>query len=232
MNINSQRIVMTALKVFLCLLSFCCFNNSSSLSSENLEKNNSNDRYFESPNEYETFTSKQDGDAYEIFHRQKDEYDARIPKTVLELQQFREVNSIGFQNTAGQEGMATLVNLNPSINTWFLLFIQWKGRNSFETYHLENPLPTTQYLFLYPDYPEGLVVESGESGLFPCALWDNDENSKILKASLSGQAYEPLCEGKLYLRNRTHGHKTNIETATDFLRKHVWQERKNNNICT
>ena len=41
------------------------------------------------------------------------EYDAEVPKTILELQQFRQTQSIQIRSKAGREGFATLVNLNP-----------------------------------------------------------------------------------------------------------------------
>ena len=44
------------------------------------------------------------------------EYTADVPKTILELQQFRQSHSIRIRSTAGREGVATLINLNPSIN--------------------------------------------------------------------------------------------------------------------
>ena len=44
-----------------------------------------------------------------------------MPKTVVELQQFRETSSIPIKSDQGAVGMATLVNLNPTINAWYLL---------------------------------------------------------------------------------------------------------------
>ncbi|TFG89604.1 MAG: hypothetical protein E4H15_09040, partial [Syntrophobacterales bacterium] len=88
---------------------------------------------------------------------QVDEYHARTPKTVIELQQFRKSASIAIRKNTGQAGTATLINLNPRINTWYLLLIQRRDSDPVEAYHLENPAPETQKLLLDPDFTEGIV---------------------------------------------------------------------------
>ena len=45
--------------------------------------------------------------------KQWPEYDADVPKTIVELQQFRESNSTPIQTGSGSEATATLINLNP-----------------------------------------------------------------------------------------------------------------------
>ena len=57
---------------------------------------------------------------------QKKQYDAEVPKTILELQPFRDTSSIKIRSQAGREGRATLVNLNPAVNAWYLLKVTWK----------------------------------------------------------------------------------------------------------
>ena len=57
---------------------------------------------------------------------QRKQYEADIPKTILELQQFRQSNSAPIKSGSGREGVATLINLNPTIDTWYLLRIAWK----------------------------------------------------------------------------------------------------------
>src|SRR5579859_5177175 len=70
------------------------------------------------------------------------QYNAEVPKTILELQQFRRTSSISIRAGSGREGMATLVNLNPAINTWYLLSITWSNAGAPEpAWHLENPKP-------------------------------------------------------------------------------------------
>ena len=157
--------------------------------------------------------------------RQVDEYNARVPKTVIELQQFRESASIGIRKSTGQKGTATLINLNPQINTWFLLLIQWNDGQPAEAYHLENALPATQKLFLDPGYPEGIVLVS-QKDIQHCALWSVPTVSELAKAVGSGKTHAPLCDKRLFLRNKTIGHKTTLEQVTDLLRTHVWQGEK------
>ena len=51
------------------------------------------------------------------------EYQADAPKNIVELQPFRSTASMRFQMPAS-EGVATLVNLNPRVNAWFLLTLR------------------------------------------------------------------------------------------------------------
>src|SRR5262249_34542560 len=72
---------------------------------------------------------------------QKARYEADPPKSIIELQPFRTYES-------GQIGgvRAALINLNPTVNAWFLLTIDWaEGRR---IYHLENSDPIGQQLHL------------------------------------------------------------------------------------
>ncbi len=49
------------------------------------------------------------------------------PKTILELQPYRETSNLRVQGKQGQAGTVTLVNLNPRINAWYLLDLKWDG---------------------------------------------------------------------------------------------------------
>jgi len=71
------------------------------------------------------------------------------PKSIVDLQPFRQVTSNQIESNAGTQGTATLVNLNPADNSWYLLEVDWHdGSQSF--YHLENPQPRSEKLFLDP----------------------------------------------------------------------------------
>ena len=157
--------------------------------------------------------------------KQVDEYNVRTPKTVIELQQFRKTSSIAILKSTGQAGTATLINLNPRINTWYLLLIQWRESDPVEAYHLENPAPETRKLLLDPDYPEGIVIHSLKE-THRCNLWSVSSGFDLAGAAGSGKTYAPLCGERLLLRNKTEGHKTTLEKVTDLLRKHVWQGEK------
>ena len=156
---------------------------------------------------------------------QADQYNAPTPKTVIELQQFRTTTFLPIAGPSGQPGTATLINLNPRINTWFLLLIQWNGSGLLEHYHIQNPDPATQTLSLDPKYPHGILISTKE-GAHSCELWSNPPHSEMADAVGSGVPYAPICGGKLFVRNKTQGNKTTLERITDLLRSHVWQGEK------
>ena len=85
----------------------------------------------------------------EQFAEQRIQYDDDAPKTILELQQFRTTSRIKLQRANGTPGIATLTNLNPQTNTWYLLSLDWSGRYPRTTYHLENPDRTGEELREY-----------------------------------------------------------------------------------
>jgi len=155
-----------------------------------------------------------------------DEYNAQIPKTVFELQPFRQISGITMGANKDQVGTATLINLNPWINAWFLLRLDWNFSETPEYYHIENSLPVSQTLLLDPHYPQGLSIGSSNHTLQYCDLWSVSSENNLSKAADSGKTYAPLCDGRIYVRNKAKGHKTTMESVTDLLRKHVYQGEK------
>jgi len=147
-------------------------------------------------------------------------YQADAPKTILELQPFRQTSSIDFQMT-GDGGQATLVNLNPQINSWFLLTLGRPGAPGATSYHLENPSPTTQTLTLSEAYPHGIRISAAGRSM-DCELWPAGRTTQLQQARQSDLPYAPLCADRLYLRNRVAGAYTHLERVTNFLRDHVW----------
>ena len=97
--------------------------------------------------------------ASQILASQWEEYEADVPKTIIELQPFRRAESVEFQ-MSGDWGEATLINLNPRINAWFLLKLWWPGAPDSLSYHLENPLPEAQTLTLSGARPYGLRISA------------------------------------------------------------------------
>jgi hypothetical protein len=150
-----------------------------------------------------------------------EQYRAEVPKSIIELQQFRHSSS-GPLDHDGRRGTATLTNLNPTINAWLLLTIDWGQGPRF--YHLENADPHGQAVALQPDGGPGLMVTAGGAST-SCDLWAGDP-TPLDRAAQSGRAYAPLCDGRLYLRNRVKGNESELEWATDFLRDHVWGGEK------
>jgi hypothetical protein len=141
-------------------------------------------------------------------------------KTIIDLQPFREITSIRIKEAGGPEGRATLINLNPHINAWYLLQLNGRAGGSPEAYQLENADPLNQTLLLDQAQPEGLVITS-RKGESVCQLRGENFAESLKKARRSGAPYVPLCDGKMYLRNLTKGHRTGIEAATEFLRDKV-----------
>ena len=148
---------------------------------------------------------------------QRKQYDADVPKTVLELQQFRQSSSAPITSGSGREGVATLVNLNPTIDTWYLLRIAWKDGAAEPASHLEAAKPHEAHLILDERYPAGIVVQSGNDR-HPCELFGSSSGSggALEQARRSKLAYVPLCEGRVYLRNPVAGHTTTLESTVDF----------------
>ena len=144
------------------------------------------------------------------------QYQAAGPKTILELQQFRRTQKATVRGPGGPSYQATLDDLNPDANAWFLLTLE-NGGGERSSYHLQNPNPERQHLRLADD---GLVVSVGSQD-FSCGLLAGDP-TPLAQASASGLPYAPLCASRLYLRNRVAGRRTDLERVTDFLRDHVW----------
>jgi hypothetical protein len=148
------------------------------------------------------------------------QYRAETPKTILELQQFRRSRSIAAEGAGARPGSATLVELNPYINAWFLLTLDWGDPAAQATFHLENPDPHGRRLSLADGQPHGLLItDDGAASI--CDLWSGDP-SALDQARASSFPYAPLCDGRLYLRNPVAGHRTDLERVTEFLRDHVW----------
>ena len=164
------------------------------------------------------FADEQPGQAA-ILDRQAAEYRAETSKTIVQLQQFRDTETTAAEGSGGKHGTATLVNLNPRINGWFLLTLNW-GSGAPLTYHLENPKPRTQTIHLGPANSHGIEISTGGRAT-DCDLWFGADDA-VAAAQRSGLPYAPLCGGDLYLRNRVAGRYTMLELMSGFLRDHVW----------
>ncbi|MEP7304381.1 MAG: hypothetical protein ABJA98_02575 [Acidobacteriota bacterium] len=149
------------------------------------------------------------------------EYHADVSKSILELQQFRRTESIRIRSKAGREGGATLTNLNPESNAWYVIEVTWSDGTPKRAYHLENPNPHARRLLLDQQYGSGLVVAEG-SDRYSCDLFSAGVPDVLEQGRRSGRVFTPLCESRLYLRNPGKGGHTALETAADFLRDRVW----------
>ena len=145
-------------------------------------------------------------------------YEAREPKSVLDLQMFRERHRATPEGSEGPE--AWLVDLNPVVHEWFLVELTGTdGRTA--TYHLENHDPARVRVAAAPDYADGLLLEV-EGQLLACPLWSEDAPDRLAEAVRSEAAYVPLCDYHLSLRNAVEGRRSNLEATAEFLRDSVW----------
>lgn len=161
------------------------------------------------------------GDAAAIQAAQLAQYEADAPKTILELQPFRRSSSIGLVDSSGRRGTATLVELNPNINSWFLLRLDLEGVSEPQVYHLENADPRGVHVSLDEGNGGGLRINSA-AGDASCSLWSDHAVAQLEAARRQRLPYVPLCAGQLYLRNPVSGTYTHLEEVTNFLRDHVW----------
>lgn len=144
------------------------------------------------------------------------QYRAEVPKSILELQQFRASETATMKAPDGGTRTITLTNLNPSVNAWFVLTLTGASRS----YHLENPDRQGRNVRLAQTEPWGLVL-TDRSGTYSCDLWRGSP-SPLDEAVASHAAYAPVCDGRLYLRNPVVGHRTKLERVAEFLRDKVW----------
>ena len=150
------------------------------------------------------------------------EYLAEVPKTIVELQPFRKTRRVVFDQPVPDGPLAaTLINLNPQVNAWFLLELEHAGAAGSIIYHLENPAPSGQQLSIRGDRSGGLVISAGGPDI-ECDLWRGGSAGALERARQTGLPYAPLCEDRIYLRNPVPGTYTHLERVTNFLRDHVW----------
>jgi len=111
-----------------------------------------------------------------------------------------------------------LVSLHPGVNRWHLVErISAEGRG--QSWHLELGDAAAWTVSLAEGDDPALVI-AGASGASECRPWAG-EPSELTTAATSGLPYAPVCGGKLFLRNKVSGSRTNREAVSDFLRKNV-----------
>ena len=151
---------------------------------------------------------------------QRRQYDADVPKTIVELQPFRRTMTMDIAGAGGASGRASLINLNPAVGAWYVLQLRLPGDSAERSYHLQTGRAGDR-LALDSGFADGVVVTGGDREL-KCALWSGSSAATLVQAASAPAPYVPLCSGGVYLRNPTRGHKTLLESVTDFLRDNVW----------
>jgi hypothetical protein len=149
---------------------------------------------------------------------------AALPASIVDLQPLRQVSSNSIRSDSGLAGTATLVNLNPAINAWYLLNVLWQD-GSRSAYHLENPRPRSQSLSLDAKYPAGVELIEGKVRE-PCKLFGDPAGGPLVEAANSHLPYASLCEGRILLRNPVKGHLTRLEAEAEFVRTQLWGGEK------
>lgn len=147
---------------------------------------------------------------------QMEQFQTDAPGSIYALQPFRAA-----QNVVGADELQlTLTSLNPGVNAWFILEVEGQGYfANKQSYHLENADPDTWQLSLAGGDNAALLIE-GDSGTVTCAPWE-DRHSELDKAQDSPLPFAPICDGKLFLRNKVSGNRTNREAMADFLRNNI-----------
>lgn len=154
--------------------------------------------------------------AAELAH-QRLQYDEVRAKTIFELQPFRHEQS-ALDPASGLH--LTLISLNPATAAWYVLQTRSKPDGKPQSFHIENPNPAKQQLSFQTGDNPALVIRWGQTAQ-RCRPWQ-DDLAELNQARKTRLAYVAICDGKLFLRNKVAGNRTNLEATTDFLRDNVW----------
>jgi len=153
----------------------------------------------------------------ETLRLQRAQYDDVRAKSILELQPFRhEVNAVD----PGTGQFLRLTSLNPAAGAWYLLQTRADETGKWQSFHIENPDPSAQSVDMDAGTSPALIIDTGSEKL-RCQPWAS-ENAALSEAQGTGLPYAPICDGKLFLRNKVRGSRTNIEATSEFLRDNIW----------
>lgn len=141
-------------------------------------------------------------------------------QTIIDFQRFKTVEEQELLEGGKAVGKLSLTNLNPNINVWFLLAVKYADGKKEERLHLENPDPRNQAVSVAHG-KNGLAITAA-GGAANCDVWSADFQEDVKKARDSGNAFGPVCDGKLYVRVKVDGRKTSKEWVVEFLRENVW----------
>lgn len=130
-------------------------------------------------------------------------------QTVIELQKAATQTIMTFEDTGPENdgGIATLINLNPTVNTWYVLQVKWPGKGGEGSYHLENADPERAKLRLDQSQPTMLIVDEGTAEK-ACELFQGEGRQRLLNAAKGGSGLVPLCDDRVVLRVKIDNRKT------------------------
>jgi len=153
----------------------------------------------------------------ETIRAQMEQYESLTPGSIFAMQPFR-----ASQEVDGADEMhLKLTSMNPGVNAWFVLDITSPGffGSGTKAYHLENADPDTWQISLAGGADAALVIE-GDGETITCEPWNGDY-SELDEAADQPLPFAPICGGRIYLRNKVRGSRTNREAMADFLRNNV-----------
>ncbi len=143
-------------------------------------------------------------------------YSGDTVPSVIEFAPMRAVEEVA----TADGGALRLTSLAPMVNRWYLLeIVPPEGQGRVQSFHFENADAETWFLSLEGGADPALMIE-GNGGAETCRPWAG-EPSALARAAQSALPYAPICEQRIYLRNRVSGSRTNREAVSDFLRNNV-----------
>lgn len=152
----------------------------------------------------------------EVLAEQMAEFLTDAPGSIFAMNPFR-----AEQTVTGEDGLQVqLISTNPAINTWFVLRVEEADARRPSFYHLENTDPEVWQISLGGDGDDPFILIEGDDDAEECAPWSG-RSPELEEAGDTGLPYAPLCDGRLYLRNRVSGSRTNREAIAEFLRDNV-----------
>lgn len=145
------------------------------------------------------------------------QYEQLTPGSIFAMQPFRNA-----QEASGPDELQLkLTSMNPLVNSWFVLDVTAPGFFGAGTrsYHLENADPDSWQISLRGGEDAALIIE-GEGETIACAPWAGGA-PELEEARAQPLPFAPICNGRIFLRNKVRGSRTNREAMADFLRNNV-----------
>lgn len=144
-------------------------------------------------------------------------------QTIVDAQRWKQVDEQDISESAKVVGRVTLVNLNPNVNSWFLLSVRYTDGRRNDRMHLENADAHGQAVTLSNTGKALALVFTGANGqASSCDILSKDFQGDVKKAREAHNAFAPICDGRIYLRSKIDGRKTTKEWVVEFLRENVW----------
>lgn len=144
----------------------------------------------------------------------------RRAMSILDLQQWKEESQLSLSADAEKAVTVKLINLNPNVNTSFVL--ELKSGSSSRMYNLMNANPSSQKLVLDNAFTSGISIHA-HNRVDRCELWNEIGESPLAKLAKSEKPYQALCNDRLYLLVPVAGRSSTKEVVADFLRRNVWE---------